>query len=188
MGADDVLLMTRISEGDQAALGTLYDRWVRPVYSVVVQLLKDADDAEDVVEETFWQAWQKASSYSEEKGPVANWLLTIGRRKALDRLRAKRRHREDLLDDTDSVEDWASGDPSPLEMSEADERKARLIEAMRSLPEEQRQALVLGYFRGLSQTEIASVTGEALGTIKTRMRLGMQKLREPLNVLREEPA
>lgn len=187
-GADDILLMGRVKGGDEAALATLYDKWVRQVYSIVVQLVKDADDAEDVVEDTFWQVWQKASSYNEEKGPVSSWLLTIGRRKALDRLRAKRRQKEDLLSEAASADDWASTEASPLEESEADERRTKLIEAMRLLPDEQRQALVLGYFRGLSQTEIATVTGEALGTIKTRMRLGMQKLKEPLSVLREEPA
>src|SRR5687768_4171973 len=91
--ADDVALIRRMVDADETALGALYDRWVRSLYSLVLHLLKDPDEAEDVVEETFWQAWRKASSYEPSKGAVSTWLLTIGRRKALDRLRARSEER-----------------------------------------------------------------------------------------------
>jgi len=90
-------LIRRMCDADETALGALYDRWMRSLYSLVVHLLKDPDEAEDVVEETFWQAWRKASSYEPSRGAVSTWLLTIGRRRALDRLRAKARRREDSL-------------------------------------------------------------------------------------------
>src|SRR6476619_112040 len=95
--ADDVALIRRMVDADETALGALYDRWVRSLYSRVLQLLKDPDESEDVVEETFWQAWRKASSYEPSRGAVSTWLLTIGRRKALDRLRARRRYKEDAV-------------------------------------------------------------------------------------------
>src|SRR5215203_3096108 len=95
--AEDVALIRRMVDADETALGALYDRWVRSLYSLVLHLLKDADEAEDVVEEPLWQAWRKASSYEPSKGAVSTWLLTIGRRKALDLIRAKKRHKEDAI-------------------------------------------------------------------------------------------
>ena len=183
--AEDVALMRRIVEADETALGALYDRWVRSLYSLVLHLLKDADEAEDVVEETFWQAWKKADSYEPAKGAVSTWLLTIGRRKALDRLRAKKRSREELTSsDHAAFADLPSNDPDPSADVERSELRERVRAALSELPDEQREVLELGYFSGMSQSEIAEATGEPLGTVKTRMRLAMQKLREPLSMHR----
>jgi RNA polymerase sigma-70 factor, ECF subfamily len=184
--AEDVALIRRMCDADETALGALYDRWMRSLYSLVVHLLKDPDEAEDVVEETFWQAWRKASSYEPSRGAVSTWLLTIGRRRALDRLRAKARRREDSL----TREGWVLAEipadtPDPLQTAEGAERRSHVVAALSELPEEQREVLELGYFRGLTQTEIAEATGQPLGTVKTRMRLAMQKLREPLSIYRE---
>ena len=184
--AEDVALIRRMCDADETALGALYDRWMRPLYSLVVHLLKDPDEAEDVVEETFWQAWRKASSYEPSRGAVSTWLLTIGRRRALDRLRAKARRREDPL----TREGWVlaempSDAPDPSQTAEGAERRRYVLSALSELPEEQREVLELGYFKGLTQTEIAQATGQPLGTVKTRMRLAMQKLREPLAMYRE---
>lgn len=183
--AEDVALIRRMCDADETALGALYDRWVRSLYSLVFHLLKDADEAEDVVEETFWQAWRKASAYEPSRGAVSTWLLTIGRRKALDRLRAKGRRREEPLTGSNAFADLASSAPDPSQAVEGSERRTRVRAALRELPEEQREVLELGYFQGLSQTEIADATGQPLGTVKTRMRLAMQKLREPLSMYRE---
>ena len=171
-------------EADETALGALYDRWVRSLYSLVLHLLKDPDEAEDVVEETFWQAWRKAGSYEPSRGAVSTWLLTIGRRKALDRLRARKRSREDLLGDDRSFADLPSSEPDPSLDAESVEIRENVRQALNGLPAEQREVLELGYFSGLSQSEIADVTGQPLGTVKTRMRLAMQKLREPLSMHR----
>jgi RNA polymerase sigma-70 factor (ECF subfamily) len=184
--AEDVALIRRMCDADETALGALYDRWMRSLYSLVVHLLKDPDEAEDVVEETFWQAWRRASSYEPSRGAVSTWLLTIGRRRALDRLRAKARRREDPLTREGQVlAEIPSPLPDPSQTAEGAERRAYVLAALRELPDEQREVLELGYFQGMTQSEIAELTGQPLGTVKTRMRLAMQKLREPLSMYRE---
>ena len=182
--AEDAALIRRMVDADETALGALYDRWVRSLYSLVLHLLRDPDEAEDVVEETFWQAWRKADSYEPSKGAVSTWLLTIGRRKALDRLRARKRNREDPLEDERGFSDLPSTSPDPGSEAEGSELREHIRTALRELPQEQREVLELGYFSGLSQAEIAEKTGQPLGTVKTRMRLAMQKLREPLSIHR----
>lgn len=182
--AEDVALIRRMCEADETALGALYDRWVRALYSLVVHLLKDPDEAEDVVEETFWQAWRKASSYEPSRGAVSTWLLTIGRRKALDRIRARKRHKEEPLGRDQTFADIPSPADDPSQDMEGRELREHVRTALNGLPAEQREVLELGYFKGMSQTEIADATRQPLGTVKTRMRLAMQKLREPLSMHR----
>jgi RNA polymerase sigma-70 factor, ECF subfamily len=179
---DDASVVKRIADGDEAALAILYDRWSQAVYSLIAHLLKDADGAEDVVEETFWQVWQRASSYDASRGTVRTWILTIGRSRALDRVRSRKRNREDFTTDLTLVRDPRS---DPAQEAEGAERRQLVYSALSELPEEQRRALELAYFRGLTQAEISEFLGEPLGTIKTRMRLGMQKLRDRLVGLRE---
>lgn len=188
----DVDLVERMRAGDERALAALYDRWFPVVSGVVSRMLESSDDVEDVVEEAFWQAWRQASRFSAQRGSVQTWLLTIARSRALDRRRAAKRRREDPIDAENAGElqrqplDGAaarSGDPS-LAVEHA-ERRRLVLAALGALPIEQREALELGYFGGLSQSEIAERTGQPLGTIKTRMRLAMQKLRERLAVLHE---
>ena len=183
--ADDVALIRRLVDADETALGALYDQWSRSLYSLVLHLLTDADEAEDVVEETFWQAWRKASTYEPSKGAVSTWLLTIGRRKALDRLRARKRHLEDPARNERTFADLPSPENDPFEAAEEQEIREQVRAAVRSLPPDQREVLELGYFSGLSQSEIAEATGQPLGTVKTRMRLAIQKLREPLSIHRK---
>src|SRR6185312_9130174 len=157
-GGDDRELVARMSAGDETALAHLYDRWSPAVYSLVVHLVRDGDDAEDVVEETFWQAWRQASRYEASRGEVATWLLTIARTRSLDRLRARRRRREEpltpvLLGDADVTGTGTGEDPA--RRAELRERRDRVAGALRGLPAEQRQVLELAYFAGLSQSEIA---------------------------------
>jgi RNA polymerase sigma-70 factor (ECF subfamily) len=186
----DAHLLRRIEARDAAALAEFYDRWFPVVNCLITRIVKVPHDAEDVVEETFWQVWKQASRYEPARGSVQTWLLTMARSRALDRLRANRRMREDSIDDSDGVSGTfatlaaSANDPS-LDAEHA-ERKRIVLAALATLPAEQRQALELGYFSGLSQSEIAERTGLPLGTIKTRMRIAMQKLRERLSVLREE--
>ena len=183
--AEDAALIRRMVDADETALGALYDRWVRSLYSLVLHLLRDPDEADDVVEETFWQAWRKAGSYEPSKGAVSTWLLTIGRRKALDRLRARKRNREDTIDGESSFADLPSRSPDPANEAERSELRENIRAALKQLPPEQREVLELGYFSGLSQAEIAEAIRQPLGTIKTRMRLAMQKLRGPRSINRE---
>lgn len=190
--ADDGALIARMAAGDERALGALYDRWSPAVYALALGIVGGRDDAEDVVEETFWQAWRGAERYASSRGAVATWLLTIARSRALDRRRAMRRRREETLADA-PPEDAPSVAPAeiapaasdPAQAAELAERRAMVAAALGELPREQREALELAYFGGLSQTEIAARTSEPLGTVKTRIRLAMQKLRERLAPLRE---
>ena len=184
---DDAQLLRRMAEGDEQALGAFYDRWQPLVHGVVLRILRQRDDVADVVEEAFWQAWRQAGRYETGRGSVQTWLLTIARSRALDKVRALKRLREEPIEGGNGdlvVQLAADGDPSMS--AEAAERRTFVIAALAELPAEQREALELGYFAGLSQTEIAERTGQPLGTIKTRMRLAMQKLRGRLQDLREE--
>lgn len=191
----DYELVRRMQAGDERALNAFYERWFPIVNAVVTRILKSADDVEDVVEEAFWQVWRQADRFTTERGSVQTWLLTIARSRALDRLRATRRLREDSIDDTAGGTDQTGtaaeaavvrSSSDPLLDVEHAERRTLVLAALAELPREQREALELGYFGGLSQSEIAERTGQPLGTIKTRMRLAMQKLRERLSLLREE--
>ena len=184
---DDATLLHRMAEGDEQALGAFYDRWQPLVHAVVLRIVRQRDDVEDVVEAAFWQAWRQAGRYERSRGSVQTWLLTIARSRALDKVRALKRLREEPIEGENGelvVHLAADGDPSMN--ADAAERRTIVIAALADLPAEQREALELGYFAGLSQTEIAERTGQPLGTIKTRMRLAMQKLRGRLQVLREE--
>ncbi|HJR66035.1 MAG TPA: sigma-70 family RNA polymerase sigma factor [Gemmatimonadaceae bacterium] len=189
-GNDDDALLTRVANGDEHALGALYDRWSPLVFSLCVHILGDDDEAEEAVEETFWQAWRQAARYDTSRGAVSTWLTTIARSRALDRLRASRRRKEDAMTDLSqakrmAVETTARGEDDPARGAEVAERRVLVRQALRALPAEQREVLELAYFRGLSQTEIAERTGQPLGTIKTRVRLAMEKLRDRLGILRE---
>lgn len=186
---DDALLR-RVAAGDEHALGALYDRWSPLVFSLCVHILGDDDEAEEAVEETFWQAWRQAGRYDTARGAVSTWLTTIARTRALDRLRATRRRKEEAMSDLSQtkrtvVEETARRGDDPARGAEVAERRALVRQALLALPAEQREVLELAYFRGLSQTEIAEHTGQPLGTIKTRVRLAMEKLRDRLGILRE---
>ncbi len=185
----DRALLRRVAEGEEAALGKLYDEWAHRVHWVAMTLLRDVDDADDVVEETFWQVWRTAKGYEEGRGAPSSWLLMIARSRAIDRLRARRR-RGDWTAASSGWRELGDVDPTAgLIDSDAElhmeGRKAALMSAMRSLPQEQREALDLAFFDGLSHTEIAERTSLPLGTVKTRIRLAMEKLRRCL--ARDEP-
>ena len=186
-GREDAALVRAMADGDDRALGALYDRWQGIVHGVVARILRQPNDIEDIVEETFWQAWRQASRFDPTRGAVQTWLLTIARSRALDRARAIRRRRESPIEGDDGevvVQQVAPDDPG-LD-AEAAERRRVVTAALAQLPAEQREVLELGYYGGLSQSEIAERTGQPLGTVKTRMRLAMQKLRSQLQILRSE--
>lgn len=189
--ADDLALIGRVAVGDESAFSALFDRWQPVVRAVADRILADADEADDVVEETFWQAWRGAARFDASRGSVQTWLLTIARTRSLDRLRARRRRREESADATD--DDGSSSISSLTADRSADssagaehEEQRRMIRtALAGLPVEQRTALELAYYEGLSQSEIAERMNEPLGTVKTRTRMALQKLRGALDGLRE---
>jgi len=186
---EDRELVRRMSAGDTQALAQFYERWSRPVHALVVQLLRDPDDADDVVEDAFYQAWRQASRYEPSRGAVSTWIVTIARSRALDRLRSRRRLREEPLTPVTVLDDlMVASSPDPAAGAEEAELRERVASALKELPSEQREVLELAYFGGLSQTEIAERTGQPLGTVKTRTRLAGQKLRERLSMLHDEAA
>jgi RNA polymerase sigma-70 factor, ECF subfamily len=186
----DCELVRRMAAGDEAALGELHDRHATLLHSVVVRIVGDPSDAEEVLEETFWQAWRQAGRYEEGRGGISTWLVMMARSRALDRVRSRRRFREERWEELPEPAKLGADDdglsPSPLDDAQADEVRRVVARAVATLPPEQRQTVELAYFRGMSQTEIAEATGQPLGTVKTRARLALQKLREALAVLRED--
>jgi RNA polymerase sigma-70 factor (ECF subfamily) len=185
--ARDVAVISRMAAGEESALGALYDRWVDAVTALVVRIVRDGAEAEEVVEAVFWQAWQQAGRYSTERGTPGAWLLAMARSRSLDRLRSLRRRRDEQpVDETIFERQPAAGDP--LAHLEASDRAYHVAHALQTLPAEQREVLELAYFEGLSQTEIAERLSQPLGTVKTRARLALRKLRDRLDALREVDA
>ena len=181
-------LMVRLSDGEVEALEGLYDRYSPLVFSIAVRVLTDRQLAEDVTQEVFLRLWRRPWSYDPGRGKFRSWLMSVTRNRSLDeRRRVVRRLRQEDSDDDGMPEIAAPGrfhDPQ-LEAVLADERRA-VREAMTRLPPAQREVIELAYFGGLTQVEVAALTGEPLGTVKTRIRLGIQKLRVALVGLRAE--
>lgn len=173
--SDDVAVVRRIASGDETALAALFDRWAPLVYSLVVRILRDADSAEDVVEETFWEAWQHAGSYDPACCTVRAWLLTLGRSRAIVRLRAD--HGRRARDVTEDAIAEADREMEMREMAPAAERVARALD---TLPAEQRRVLRLAYFHALTQAEIAKLLRVPLGVVKGDMRAALRGLRDAL--------
>ena len=171
----------RMAEGDPEALAAVYDRHIRAVFGLALRVLQDQGDAEDVVQEVFSQAWTQAKRYDATRGEVASWLLMIARSRAIDRLRSTLAN----LDSTALPHDTAVVDLPDPALGTAHgilttESAARLRAALAGLPLTQRLAIELAYFEGLTQTQIAERLEQPLGTVKTRIRTGLLKLREVL--------
>jgi RNA polymerase sigma-70 factor (ECF subfamily) len=180
----DTDLIGRAAEGDDRAMAELYDRYGQVLYAVAYRIVGQRADAEEVVLDSFAQAWRDASRFEAARGSVAGWLTTIARSRALDLVRS--RARRDRITATAAADrpgtspgmgGWRVDPSSGVDHAE---RRAQVQQALESLSPPQRRAIELAFFEGLSQSEIAELLQEPLGTIKTRVRLGMQKLRESL--------
>jgi RNA polymerase sigma-70 factor (ECF subfamily) len=173
-----------MAQGDEQALSQLYDRFGKVLYAVAFRVVNQQADAEEVVMEAFSQAWREAPRFDQGRGSVAAWLTMMTRSRALDLIRSQ--SRRERMTDTAAREEPAagpamsSGFPTPGTSVLDEERRRAVAQALSSLSPPQREAIELAYYDGLSQSEIADRLKEPLGTIKTRMRLGMQKLREAL--------
>lgn len=180
---DDVRLFVRIKEGDQAAFAELYDRYSPLLYALVLRIVRETTEAEDVLQEVFLSIWNKASSFDEAKGSVYTWIVTIARRKAIDRLRSKELvNRGERLDsDAIAVIPDAAYATNPLNATIGNEYEALMQTALATLSPEQRTVIEMSYYDGYTQEQIAQRLQVPLGTVKTRMRQGLIKLREYLH-------
>jgi len=176
---DDRVAVDRMARGDSSALADLYDRHARAVYSLAIRILADAAEAEDVVQDVFTQAWRQASRYDATRAPVVGWLMIMTRARALDRLR-RRRSRIVATEMDASTPHPRDPEQSQEALTITAEQAARVRGALVALPDGQRMAIELAYFEGLSQSDIAERLQQPLGTIKTRIRSGLLKLREAL--------
>jgi RNA polymerase sigma-70 factor, ECF subfamily len=173
--ADDMGLLARIQSGDQTAMSSLFDRYGTLVYSVAFRVLKDASEAEDVMQEIFVQVWKNPRAFVSGKGSLAGWLAVVARNRSIDVIRRRR--------PAEPVELFAL--PSATNLAREAERDSLLGKirgVMVGLPEEQRRPLELAFFEGLSHSEIAEKTGDPLGTVKTRIRMALTTIRKALAV------
>ena len=176
----DRLIVRRMAGGDHLALGELYDRHARLLYSLALRIVRERSDAEDVLQETFSQVWRQANRFEASRGTVVGWLVTVTRSRALDRLRQRRTQREGTAD-FDRVADSLPDQSRALDLQLVTAEQAnRVRQALAALPDELRIPLELAYYEGLSQSEIAERLRTPLGTIKTRMRQTPLRLREAL--------
>ena len=168
--------MSRVAGGDADALGELYDHYGRVVFGVIYRMLGSPESAEEVAQNAFHSVWRQASAYRPERGSVRTWLLAIARNAAIDWRRSKgnRMGRETVIDESLMLVDDVRVEDRVI----ASLRAERVRAAVASLPREQREVLSLAFWSGLSQTEIADRIGAPLGTVKSRVRLGMARLRE----------
>ena len=179
-------LLLAVARGDVAAFGELYDRYAGALYAILLRILGSPEDAQEALQETYLKAWSNASSFDAGRGSEIAWLISIARSRGIDRLRARRvrSNREDEAGREISIHAGFVEKRTGVDDAIASQQRIAVRGALNELPEPQRIALELAYFEGLSQSEIAQRTGEPLGTVKTRMQLGMKKLREKLRELR----
>lgn len=171
--AEDAALLVKVEQGDQQAMGLLFDRYSGIVYSVALRVLKDTGQAEDVTQDIFIQIWKKPGAFISGRGSLGAWLAVVARNRAIDNLR--RRRPMDFIDDVVLA---ASTDLAAEAERNALMGKVRTY--MHQLPPEQRKAVEMAYFEGMSHSEIAEKTGDPLGTVKTRIRLALITLRRAM--------
>ena len=186
---DDLALVAGMARGDEQCAAHLYDHHSAVMYGLALRMVGDSADAEDVVLDAFSQAWREAGRYDTSRGAVVGWLTTITRTRALDLIRARGRREKMTLSasvQSDAPVAMGEGFRSPEQSLEETDRVAAVSSALDVLPEPQRRAIELAFFEGLTHPEVAARLREPLGTVKTRIRLGMQKLRDTLSGMAPE--
>ncbi|HLO28037.1 MAG TPA: RNA polymerase sigma factor [Anaerolineales bacterium] len=180
----DEILVTQVARGNSIALEALYDRYSAAVLGIALRVIGDQPLAEDVLQETFWRVWQSAATYQAERGTFMSWLFRIARNLAIDAYR-RRNIRPQVTHSMDGgellLDELRDPDIDVAEQAQSILENRQVRKALASLPGAQRQVIEMAYFYGMTRQEIAEATGEALGTIHTRVRLGLQKLREVLD-------
>jgi RNA polymerase sigma-70 factor (ECF subfamily) len=174
-------LIERISEGDDSALLKLYDSYSRIVFSLILKIIKNKEEAEDILQTVFMKIWNKAEKFNKNKGGVYSWIITIARNLAIDRLRSKqfksaRNHVYEINDVKNKISDNLSG----LDSAIIKERAELINSALERIPTEQKMLIELAYFQGFTQSELSETLNIPLGTVKTRMRQALDKLEKML--------
>ena len=179
---DDEELMQRLVLRDLTAFRTLYARYSSLVYSAALRIVRDTQIAEDMVQEIFLRLWRKPEGYTATRGKFATWLTSVTRNRAVDEVRARgRRYRHETASPEEQERELPGPETDdPALTAELSDQRRLILTAMSQLPAEQRQTIELAYFGGLTQQEISERLDQPLGTVKTRIRLGMQKLRAAL--------
>jgi RNA polymerase sigma-70 factor (ECF subfamily) len=169
-------LLSRVARGDVEALRTLYDEHAPRAMAIATRILRNPEDAEDIVQETFVELWRRARQFDAGRGGAVAWVVTIARSRAIDRLRAAGTAGRAIGEAGTAEELMPTAFPAPHLEVERRRNEARVASALETLPAEQRRAIELAYFEGLSQSEIAEKTGSPLGTVKMRVKLAIAKL------------
>jgi RNA polymerase sigma-70 factor (ECF subfamily) len=177
------LLIAQMAQGRQDALARLYDETSSLLNGLLLRMLEQPQDAEEVLLDVYMKAWKYAPGYAPDRGSVQTWLVTMARNTAIDRIRQKRAQPRTLSFEPDETPEPESSDASPEERTAMWQRRGKVQALLNELPAEQRQALVMAYFGGLSHAELAARLGQPLGTVKSRIRMGLLRLRS----LIEEP-
>jgi RNA polymerase sigma-70 factor (ECF subfamily) len=178
---DDQALIGLIVRSKPEALSELYDRYSRLVFSIAYSLVGDYATTEEITQDVFVRVWQRASQYRPDQGKVSTWLISIARHRAIDMLRRQGARPEDhTVSWAESTIDGMPAEDDPQEAAELSLQRQRVRAAIAQLPEDQKRALALAYFNGYTHRQIADTLDQPLGTIKTRIRLAMQKLRQLL--------
>jgi RNA polymerase sigma-70 factor (ECF subfamily) len=178
----DPALLGRIAKGDQQAFSQLYDHSSALLYTVALRILGSRDEADELLQDVYLEVWRKVARYDVGRGTPVAWLITLTRSRAIDRLRARAARGQHVTTSLDNspVGHMADMGPSPFETQADQELRMAVGTAITSLPTAQQQAIELAYYEGLSHNEIASRLNQPLGTVKTRIKLGMSKLRDTL--------
>jgi RNA polymerase sigma-70 factor (ECF subfamily) len=185
---DDIQLLSMIQQQDRGALEALYDKYGGAVYSLAMRMLSDSGAAQEVTQDTFFNVWRRASSYHSQRGKVTSWLFSIAHHRTIDELRRRRRVQSQVQDGVDLTNKPSEGADDPVAYATAQYERSQLKDALHTLRVEQREVVELAYFGGLTHSEIAKHLDQPLGTVKTRMRLGLRKLREALGPHVQESA
>ena len=177
----DLDLLDRITDSDTDALAALYDRYGRRVFALAARMLNDPISSEEITQDVFLSIWRRGASYNVAKGKFTTWMFGIAHNRTIDELRKRRRDKSRYSDDIDDHLDIAASSISPDDSAVVQSEYALVREVLETLPPPQRRVIVLSYFQGLTQVEIAEKLDQPLGTVKTRMRLGLKKLRTALD-------
>lgn len=177
MTVSDTELVARLQDGDHDALGELYDKYGSNCYSLARRILRDPELSQDVVQEVFLALWKNPHSYKSGRGSFSSWVLSLTHHKAVDSVRREESHRRRLQAEIITEQDET---PGPAEETWARLESQEVRKALQTLPEPQKEALVLAYFGGYTQQEVSTLTGTPLGTVKSRMLTGMRRLRSEL--------